>query len=166
MGDGIIDLVNTGTEFENDTSLDGGIASSKYGIEEELGGQNITLFQAADKLYDGNSPPQLATVVTAGVLGDGDTHISIGAIAVRNRNTSTFAVGEIVTGQTSGVTATFVSIVAGDRDGEFILNVSGVTASNTASKFAAGETIQGQGSGATGVHIFTEYTTRVRNEDD
>ena len=79
---------------------------------------------------------------------------------------SAFAVNEIVTGQTSGVTATFTGITAGDRDGEFILNVTGVTASNTAVKFAAGETIQGQGSGATGVHIFTEYTTRVRNEDD
>ena len=166
VGDGIIDLVNTGTEYENDTNLDGGIASSKYGIEEELGGQNITLFQAADKLYDGANPPQLATVVTAGVLGDGDTHLSLGAIAVRDRNASAYAVDEIITGQSSGVTATFVSITAGERTGEFILNVKNITASNTASKFAAGETIQGQGSGATGVHIFTEYTTRVRNEDD
>ena len=99
-------------------------------------------------------------------MGDGDTHVSLAAIAVRNRNASAFAVNEIVTGQTSGVTATFTGITAGDRDGEFILNVTGVTASNTAVKFAAGETIQGQGSGATGVHIFTEYTTRVRNEDD
>ena len=166
VGDGIIDLVNTGTEFENDINLDGGIASSKYGIEEELGGQNITLFQAADKLYDGNSPPQLATVVTAGVLGDGDTHQSFGAITVRNRNTTAYSLNETVTGQSTGVTATFKGITAGERDGEFIINVESITPSNTNNKFSAGETIQGQGSGATSTHIFTEYTTRVRNEDD
>ena len=51
VGDGIIDLVNTGTEFENQINLDGGIAESKYGIEETLGGQNTTLFQAGNQIY-------------------------------------------------------------------------------------------------------------------
>ena len=32
-GDGIPDLVNTNTDFEGEISLDGGIASSLYGIE-------------------------------------------------------------------------------------------------------------------------------------
>ena len=50
-GDGIIDLVNTGTEYENQINLDGGIASSKYGIEETLGGQNTTLFQVGDQIF-------------------------------------------------------------------------------------------------------------------
>ena len=35
FGDGIPDLVNANTDYANDTSLDGGIASSKYGIEED-----------------------------------------------------------------------------------------------------------------------------------
>ena len=61
-GDGIIDLVNTGTEYENQINLDGGIASSKYGIEETLGGQNTTLFQVGDQIYDGNAQPLVATI--------------------------------------------------------------------------------------------------------
>ena len=51
-GDGIPDLINTDTEFENAVNLDGGIASSKYGIEETIGGQNTTLFQIGDQVYD------------------------------------------------------------------------------------------------------------------
>ena len=34
FGDGIPDLLNTGTDYENQINLDGGIAASKYGIEE------------------------------------------------------------------------------------------------------------------------------------
>ena len=44
-GDGIPDLVNTGTDFANQISLDGGIYNSLYGIEETVGGTNTTLFQ-------------------------------------------------------------------------------------------------------------------------
>ena len=81
VGDGIIDLVNTGTEYENQINLDGGIASSKYGIEETLGGQNTTLFQVGDQIYDGNATPLTATVqLSAGALGDGDTHTSTASI--------------------------------------------------------------------------------------
>ena len=43
-GDGIPDLVNTATAFNNQINLDGGIYNSLYGIEETQGGQNTTLF--------------------------------------------------------------------------------------------------------------------------
>ena len=52
-GDGIPDLVNTGTDYENQISLDGGIYNSLYGIEETVGGQNTTLFQVGDQVKDG-----------------------------------------------------------------------------------------------------------------
>ena len=52
IGDGIADLVNTGTDFENQINLDGGIFSSLYGIEETQGGQNTTLFQVGDNIKD------------------------------------------------------------------------------------------------------------------
>ena len=65
LGDGIADLVNTGTAYENQINLDGGIVlgepgengrDSKYGIEETQGGQNTTLFQVGDNIKDGSIP--------------------------------------------------------------------------------------------------------------
>ena len=51
--DGIPDLINTGTEFAGDTSLDGGKPGSLYGIEETTGGVNLTLLTTQDKIKDG-----------------------------------------------------------------------------------------------------------------
>ncbi len=102
FGDGIIDLVNTGTEFENQINLDGGISSSKYGIEETLGGQNTTLFQSGDQIYDGNANPLVATIQSAGALGDGDTHTSTATVIVEYQNANTFTASEQVQGQTTG----------------------------------------------------------------
>ena len=51
-GDGIPDLINTDTDYEGEISLDGGIASSLYGIEETVGGQNTTLFAVGDQMTD------------------------------------------------------------------------------------------------------------------
>ena len=166
VGDGIPDLVNTGTEFEFDTNLDGGIASSKYGIEEELGGVNLTLFQLADKLYDGGVPQQLATVIGAGALGDGDAHTSTATLKVNNKSpNATYVVGESVVGQTSGVAATVVSFESGTVSGEYLLSVETILP-GTAVKFTAGEQILGQQTGATTNMIVTEYTNRLRNEDE
>lgn len=166
VGDGIPDLVNTGTEFEFDTNLDGGIASSKYGIEEELGGVNLTLFQLADKLYDGGTPQQLATVIGAGALGDGDAHTSTATLKVNNKSpNATYVAGESVVGQTSGVAATVVSFESGTVSGEYLLSVETILP-GTAVKFTAGEQILGQQTGATTNMIVTEYTNRLRNEDE
>ena len=51
-GDGIPDLVNTGTAFAGQINLDGGIYNSLYGIEETTGGTNTTLFAVGDNVLD------------------------------------------------------------------------------------------------------------------
>ena len=116
VGDGIIDLINTGTEFENQICLDGGIASSKYGIEETLGGQNTTLFQAGDQIYDGNPQSLVATIQSAGALGDGDTHTSTATLIVEYINSNTFTSSEQVQGQTSSMTACLLYTSPSPRD--------------------------------------------------
>ena len=123
VGDGIIDLVNTGTEYENQINLDGGIASSKYGIEETLGGQNTTLFQVGDQIYDGNATPLTATIQAAGELGDGDTHTSTASIVITYNTTTLFNIPEVVEGLSSGLTATTTSRVTGPKAGQFTLTV-------------------------------------------
>ena len=81
-GDGIPDLLNANTDFEYETNLDGGLASSLYGIEETIGGQNTTLLQVGDSIYDGSPSQLVATVQSAGQLGDGEAHTAI----VRSKN--------------------------------------------------------------------------------
>ena len=73
-GNGIPDLSNTGTDYENQIALDGGIYNSLYGIEETQGGTNTTLFAVADQIKDGSIPFKYATVETAGTLTDGVDH--------------------------------------------------------------------------------------------
>ena len=111
LGDGIADLINTGTTFEDQINLDGGIYNSLYGIEETQGGQNTTLFQVGDSIKDGSIPFKYATVIEAGGLSDGVDHeavlnIYLDAISGNGQN---FTVNEIVTGAISGVRGTVVS---------------------------------------------------------
>ena len=106
-GDGIPDLVNTGTAYENQISLDGGIYNSLYGIEETQGGQNTTLFQAGDQIKDASIPSLFATVIEAGQLSEGrpitgEMEITLDA----NFGQGSFSVNEVVTGAISGVRAT------------------------------------------------------------
>ena len=166
VGDGIIDLVNTGTEYENQINLDGGIASSKYGIEETLGGQNTTLFQVGDQIYDGNATPLTATIQAAGELGDGDTHISTATIVITYNTTTLFNIGEVVEGLTSGLTATTTSRVTGPKAGQFTLTVENIVDNDPTYKFTVGEILRGNSSGAQADIISVEYTTFIRNEDD
>ena len=170
VGDGIIDLVNTGTEFENQINLDGGIASSKYGIEETLGGQNTTLFQVGTQIYDGNNTPLVATVQSAGALGDGDTHSATATIIVEYTNAATFTATEQVVGQTSGLSATNTSIVSGPLIGTnenfFTLIVKDIVINDPTYYWTVGETLQGNSSGAQAKIYSVEYTTAVRNEDE
>ena len=166
VGDGIIDLVNTGTEYENQINLDGGIASSKYGIEETLGGQNTTLFQVGDQIYDGNATPLTATIQAAGELGDGDTHTSTASIVITYNTTTLFNIGEVVEGLTSGLTATTTSRVTGPKAGQFTLTVKNIVDNDPTFKFTVGEILRGNTSGAQADIISVEYTTFIRNEDD
>jgi len=110
-GDGIPDLVNTSTDFENQISLDGGIFSSLYGIEETQGGTNTTLFQVGDSIKDADIPFKYATVIEAGGLSDGVSHPAILNITldVPSGNSQNFSVNEVVTGSISGVRGTVVS---------------------------------------------------------
>ena len=165
-GDGIIDLVNTGTEYENQINLDGGIASSKYGIEETLGGQNTTLFQVGDQIYDGNATPLTATIQAAGELGDGDTHISTATIVITYNTTTLFNIGEVVEGLTSGLTATTTSRVTGPKAGQFTLTVENIVDNDPTYKFTVGEILRGNSTGAQADIISVEYTTFIRNEED
>ena len=111
VGDGIPDLVNTGTAYVNQINLDGGLHSSLYGVEETQGGQNTTLFQVGESLKDGSTPLKFATVIEAGALNEGRPHGAIVAIAVDPlySNGLNFSVNEVVTGQYSQIQATVVS---------------------------------------------------------
>ena len=170
VGDGIIDLINTNTEFENQINLDGGIASSKYGIEETLGGQNTTLFQVGTQIYDGNNTPLVATVSSAGALGDGDSHSATATIIVEYTNAAVFTATETVTGQTSGLSATNTSIMLGPTIGTsedfYTLLVKDIVINDPTYYWTVGETLQGSTSGAQAKIFSVEYTTAVRNEDE
>ena len=110
-GDGIIDLVNSGTDYENQINLDGGMFFSLYGIEETVGGQNTTLFQVGDQVKDGSLPFKYATISGAGTLTDGVPHSALIKLYLDPdlSNGLNFGVNEIVTGSTSGIRATVVS---------------------------------------------------------
>ena len=165
-GDGIPDLVNTGTDYENEISLDGGIASSLYGIEETVGGQNTTLFQQADQLYDSSLVPLTASVQQAGALDDGIEHTSLSTIKLRNVQ-NTFTVGETVTGSTTGVTAIVAEAQSAVDDfGYVFLKVQTITNNVSNYKFTTSDTLNGGSSGANGVFVSQEYTNLVRKEQE
>ena len=171
LGDGIIDLVNTGTEFENQICLDGGIASSKYGIEETLGGQNTTLFQVGDQIYDGSPNSLVATITAAGALGDGDTHTSTATLIVEYINPApTFQVDEGVQGNTTGLTATTTSVtsgpIIGTNESLHTITIKDIVSNDPNYLWSEGETLQGVTSGATAKIYSIEYTGAVRNEED
>lgn len=112
-GDGIPDLINTGTGFDGQISLDGGIFNSLYGIEETQGGQNTTLFQVGDNVLDATPYPEqkFATIVSAGGLSEGVEHVALLTITLNklDGNGQNYGVNEIVTGDISGVRGTVVS---------------------------------------------------------
>ena len=110
-GDGIPDLVNTGTAFANQISLDGGIYSSLYGIEETIGGQNTTLFEIGDQVKDASLPFKYATISSAGNLNEGQPHDPLIDIYIDGNygNGQDFFLGEIVTGSASNISATVES---------------------------------------------------------
>ena len=128
-GDGIPDLVNTSTEYENQISLDGGIYNSLYGIEETQGGTNTTLLQVGDSVKDANVPFRYANIAIAGGLSEGREHNALVNITLDayDGNGQNFSVNEIVTGDTSGVRGTVVSWDLSNK----VLQLKDVTAFNT-----------------------------------
>ncbi|AFD02698.1 hypothetical protein Syn7803C97_80 [Synechococcus phage S-MbCM6] len=127
VGNGIPDLVNTGSQYENQINLDGGIAVSLYGIEETVGGQNTTLFQVGDSIKDATLPFNYATVVTAGQLSEGIPHDALINMTLGTGNGQNFSTGEIITGSESGIQATVVAWNPTDK----ILQVNNVVPYNT-----------------------------------
>ena len=128
-GDGIPDLVNTATEYENQINLDGGIYNSLYGIEETQGGTNTTLLQVGDSVKDANVPFRYANIAIAGGLSEGREHNALVNITLDalDGNGQNFSVNEIVTGDTSGVRGTVVSWDLSNK----VLQLKDVTAFNT-----------------------------------
>ena len=110
-GDGIADLVNTGTDYNNQINLDGGIYNSLYGIEATQGGTNTTLLAVGDSVKDASVPFKYANIATAGGLSEGTDHVSTLNIQLDalDGNGQNFSVNEVVTGDISGVRATVVS---------------------------------------------------------
>jgi len=112
-GDGIPDLDNTGTGYDGQINLDGGIYSSLYGIEETQGGQNTTLFQVGDSILDATPYPEqkYANITAAGGLSEGVEHVALVTITLDKTvgNNANYGVNEIVTGEISGVRGTVVS---------------------------------------------------------
>ena len=162
-GDGIPDLVNTGTDFEGEISLDGGIAVSLYGIEETLGGQNTSLFQVGDQMADASIPTKSPTVSVAGALGDGDEHPVLIEFIFRTMNNAyNFSVSETVTGSVSGITGTVVSWNSATKT--LLVNNPSPNAGNYL--WNKNENITGGSTGAQGVIQFINYPTYVRNEPD
>ena len=165
-GDGIPDLVNTDTDYENEISLDGGIASSLYGIEETVGGQNTTLFQQGDELYDSSLVPLVATVSTAGALGDGLAHSATSKVIAKSWNNVNYIVGEIVTGGSTGVTGKVVSFNNAYSTGYVEITLEDLTNNGNTYQFTTSDTLTGGTSGATSTFWKEEFTNLIRNEPE
>ena len=165
-GDGIPDLVNTDTEYENEISLDGGIASSLYGIEETVGGQNTTLFQQGDELYDSSLVPLVSTVSVAGALGDGLDHSATSKVVAKSWNNVNYIVGEIVTGGITGVTAKVVSFNNAYATGYVEITLEDITNNGNTYQFTTSDALTGGTSGATSTFWKEEFTNLVRNEPE
>lgn len=165
-GDGIPDLVNTDTDYENEISLDGGIASSLYGIEETVGGQNTTLFAQGDELYDSSLVPLVATVSTAGALGDGLAHSATSKVIAKSWNNVNYIVGEIVTGGSTGVTGKVVSFNNAYSTGYVEITLEDLTNNGNTYQFTTSDTLTGGTSGATSTFWKEEFTNLIRNEPE
>ena len=156
-------MVNTNTDFAGAISLDGGIASSLYGIEETLGGQNTSLFQVGDQMTDASLPARSPTVSIAGALGDGDAHVATIEFTFRTmNNTNDFVQSETITGSLSGVTGTVESWDATTKK----LVIKNPVANSGNYLWNKNENITGGTSGAIGVIQFINYPSYIRNEPD
>ncbi len=168
-GDGIPDLLNANTDFEYETSLDGGLASSLYGIEETIGGQNTTLLQVGDSIYDGSPSQLVATVQSAGQLGDGEAHTAIVRIIANNWSIPNFTVGETVTGSSSGVTGVVTSFNAspqGYASGYVEVAMGTITQNGLNHQFTSSDILNGGTSGASANVWQVSYDNLLRNEPE
>jgi len=114
LGNGLPDLFNDSTGFEDQINLDGGVPSTLYGIEETQGGQNTTLFVVGDKIKDSSLPFKIAQIQDAGALDEGVDHLATLTLQMDTSNPDyynsvDYTVGEVVTGTNSQVQATVKS---------------------------------------------------------
>ena len=132
-----------------------------------MGGQNTTLFQQGDQIYDSSLVPLTSTISIAGDLGDGIEHTSNTVIKLKDVNSATFTTGETVTSSVTGLTATVVSYIGtADTFGYRYLTVETIVNNGNTYKFTTSDTISGGSSGATGVFVSQEYKNLVRIEPE
>lgn len=119
-GNGLPDLINTGTTFNNQISLDSGKPDTLYGIEETQGGQNTTLFIEGDQIKDSSLPFKVAGIAVAGGLNEGVEHTSRLKVTLDTSNPAfynniDYIAGETVTGVNSLIEATVDSWDSGTK---------------------------------------------------
>ena len=136
-----------------------------------MGGTNTTLFQVGDQIYDGSPNQLVATIQSAGALGDGDAHVSTATITIEYITAALFNIpgsggAETVTGQTSGIAATTVNRRIGPKSGQFYLDVESLVDNDPTYKFAPGEQLNGNSSGAQARIVAVEYNNFLRNEGE
>jgi hypothetical protein len=107
-GDGFADIYNEETAYEGERDLNGGVSSTLYGIEENVGGSNTTLFTAGEVIRDATQPPLEPSVVEVTGLTDGEKHECVIKLTVDPNNSTPFISGNIATGQTTGIQSTTI----------------------------------------------------------
>lgn len=107
-GDGFADIYNDDTAFENETYLNGGNAGSLYGIEDNTGGVNTTLFETGEVIRDSSTPPLEPSIVEALSLTDGERHIAITKLSITPINSISWVPTETAVGQTTGISSTVI----------------------------------------------------------
>lgn len=107
-GDGYADIYNEDTAYENEIYLNGGVASTLYGIEENTGGSNTTLFTTGEVIRDASVPPLEPSVVEVTGLTDGERHICSMKLKVKPNNSTPFVSNAVATGATTGIQSTII----------------------------------------------------------
>ena len=107
-GDGYADIYNEETAYEGEIYLNGGVANTLYGIEENVGGSNTTLFTPGEVIRDATQPPLEPSVVEVTGLTDGERHICVIKLTVDPNNNTPYISGNTATGQTTGIQSTTI----------------------------------------------------------
>ena len=113
-GDGIPDLVNTGTDYENEISLDGGIASSLYGIEHTslstIKLRNVQNTYTVGETVTGSTTGVTAIVVEAQSAVDDFGYVFLKVQTITNSGSNyKFTTSDTLNGGSSGANGVIVS---------------------------------------------------------
>jgi len=107
-GDGFADIYNEGTAYEDQIYLNGGRADTLYGIEENTGGTNTTLFTTGEIVRDASLPPLEPSIIEVTGLTDGERHTCTIKLGVKPLAATPFISGAIATGATSTIQSTII----------------------------------------------------------